>query len=37
MTSAQVALAWLLADDDVIVIAKSGHRERLRENFGAVD
>jgi diketogulonate reductase-like aldo/keto reductase len=37
MTPAQVALAWLLANDDVIVIPKSGHRERLKENLGALD
>jgi diketogulonate reductase-like aldo/keto reductase len=37
MTPAQVALAWLLANDDVIAIPKCGHRERLQENFGALD
>lgn len=37
MTTAQTALAWLLAKDDVIVIPKTGHRDRLRENFGALD
>jgi diketogulonate reductase-like aldo/keto reductase len=37
MTPAQAALAWLLANDDVIVIPKSGHRERVQENFGALD
>jgi len=37
MTPAQAALAWLLARDDVIVIPKSGRRERLRENLGALD
>lgn len=37
MTPAQVALAWLLARDDVIAIPKTGHRERVRENFGALD
>lgn len=36
MTPAQAALAWLLANDDVIVIPKCGHRERLQENFGAL-
>ncbi|MCO5401200.1 aldo/keto reductase [Ralstonia soli] len=36
MTPAQVALAWLLARDGVIAIPKTGHRERLRENFGAL-
>ena len=36
MTPAQAALAWLLANDDVIAIPKCGRRERLRENFGAL-
>ncbi|WP_019449594.1 aldo/keto reductase [Cupriavidus sp. BIS7] len=34
---AQVALAWLLSRDDVIAIPKTGNRERLRENFAALD
>jgi diketogulonate reductase-like aldo/keto reductase len=33
MTPAQVALAWLLAQDDVIAIPKTGSLARLRENF----
>jgi len=37
MTPATVALAWLLASDDVIVIPKTSNRERLRENLAAVD
>ena len=37
MTPAQAALAWLLASDDVIVIPKTGRRERLKENLGALD
>jgi diketogulonate reductase-like aldo/keto reductase len=37
MSPAQVALAWLLAGDDVIAIPKTGHCERVRENFGALD
>ena len=37
MTPAQAALAWLLASDDVIVIPKTSRRERLKENFGALD
>jgi diketogulonate reductase-like aldo/keto reductase len=37
MTPAQAALAWLLINDDVIVIPKTGHRERLKENLGALD
>jgi aldehyde reductase len=32
MTPAQVALAWLLAQDGVIAIPKTGSRERLEEN-----
>ena len=37
MTPAQAALAWLLTNDDVIVIPKCSRRERLRENFRALD
>ena len=37
MTPSQAALAWLLAGDDVIVIPKSGSREHLKENFGALE
>jgi len=37
MTPAQAALAWLLAGDGVIAIPKTGRRERLKENFGALD
>jgi aldehyde reductase len=37
MTPAQAALAWLLSKDDVIVIPKTGRRERLRENLGALE
>lgn len=37
MTPAQAALGWLLAKDDVMVIPKTGRRERLRENLGALD
>jgi diketogulonate reductase-like aldo/keto reductase len=36
MTPAQAALAWLLANDDIIVIPKCSSRERLDENFGAL-
>ena len=36
MTPAQAALAWLLAREDVIVIPKTGSRERLKENLDAV-
>jgi len=37
MTPAQAALGWLLANDDVMVIAKTGSRERLKENLGALE
>ena len=37
MTPAQAALAWLLSREGVIVIPKTGNRERLRENLGALD
>ena len=37
MTPAQVALAWLLGRDDIIAIPKTSRRERLRENFGALE
>ncbi len=36
MTPAQAALAWLLAQDDVIAIPKSGNRARVLENAGAL-
>jgi diketogulonate reductase-like aldo/keto reductase len=35
ITPAQAALAWLLANDDVIVIPKSASVERVRENAAA--
>jgi aldehyde reductase len=37
MTTSQVALAWLLAQDGVIAIPKSGHRDRVRENAAALE
>ena len=37
MTPAQVAVAWLLTRHDVIVIPKTSHRERLRENLDALE
>ena len=37
LTPAQAALGWLLAKDGVIAIPKTGHRERLKENLGALD
>ena len=36
MTPAQVALAWLLSKDDVIVIPKVSNRAHLEENFSAL-
>jgi len=36
-TPAQLALAWLLVQPDVIVIPKTSHVERLEENLGALD
>jgi len=36
MTPAQVALAWLLKEDDIIVIPKTAQPERLQENLGAL-
>lgn len=37
MTPAQAALAWLLANNNIVAIPKTGHRERLKENAGALD
>ena len=37
VTPSQAALAWLLRKDGVIVIPKTGRRERLKENLGALD
>ena len=37
MTPAQATLAWLLAKDGIIAIPKTSKRERLKENFGALD
>jgi aldehyde reductase len=37
MTAAQMALAWLLAQDDVIVIPRTARIERMRENLAALD
>jgi diketogulonate reductase-like aldo/keto reductase len=36
MTPAQAALGWLLAQDNVIAIPKTGNRARLEENLGAL-
>lgn len=37
MTPSQAALSWLLSRDDVIAIPKTAHRERLKENFSALE
>jgi diketogulonate reductase-like aldo/keto reductase len=37
ITAAQLALAWLLAKDDVVVIPKSSDPQRLKENCAALD
>ena len=36
-TPAQLAIAWLLTQPDVIVIPKTTHIARLEENMGALD
>jgi diketogulonate reductase-like aldo/keto reductase len=36
-TTAQLALAWLLAQPGVVTIPKSSTRERVKENLGALD
>jgi diketogulonate reductase-like aldo/keto reductase len=37
MTPAQAALAWLMAKGDIITIPKTGRRDRIQENLGALD
>ena len=37
MTPAQLAIAWLLRHDDIIVIPKTSHRQHLREDIQALD
>jgi len=37
MAPARAALAWLLTNDDIIATPKTASRERLKENFGALD
>jgi diketogulonate reductase-like aldo/keto reductase len=37
MTAAQAALAWLLANDDVIVIPKASNIAHLKENLGSLE
>ena len=36
-TPAQLALAWLLAQPGVVTIPKSASRQRVKENFGALE
>jgi len=36
-TPAQLALAWVMAQPGVVTIPKSSSRERVKENFGALD
>lgn len=36
-TRAQLALAWVLAQPGVVTIPKSSSRERVKENFGALE
>ena len=36
-TPAQIALAWLLHQEGVVVIPKSSRPERIRENLGALE
>ena len=36
-TPAQLAIAWLLARPGVVTIPKSASRDRVKENFGALD
>ena len=36
-TPAQVALAWLLGQDDIVAIPKASNRVHVRENYGALD
>jgi diketogulonate reductase-like aldo/keto reductase len=37
VTPAQVAIAWLLHQENVIVIPKSSRRDRIQENYAALD
>lgn len=37
LNPANIALGWLLAKDDVILIPKTSRRDRLKENFAALD
>ena len=37
VSPSQAALAWLLAQDNVIAIPKCGNRERMKDNLGALE
>lgn len=37
LTTSQAALAWLLAHDDIMVIPKTSHPDRLRENLATLE
>jgi len=37
VTPAQVAIAWLLHQENVIVIPKSSRRDRIQENYAALE
>ncbi|NJR51722.1 MAG: aldo/keto reductase [Leptolyngbyaceae cyanobacterium CSU_1_3] len=37
VTPAQVALSWLLHQENVVVIPKSSQRDRIQENYAALD
>lgn len=37
VTPAQVAIAWLLHQENVVVIPKSSRRDRIQENYAALD
>jgi diketogulonate reductase-like aldo/keto reductase len=36
-TTAQIALAWILRQPDVVAIPKAGNTEHVRENAGALE
>ena len=37
VSPSRAALAWLLAQDNVIAIPKCGNRERMKDNLGALE
>lgn len=37
ITPAQVEIAWLLHQENVVVIPKSSRRDRIQENYAALD